>query len=277
MQRHRPVAPVLEAVTLCTTRGQRQHRVLAIQSLNRGLLVHTEHRRVDGWIHVQADDLSRLLLEVRVVGRHVPMEPMRPQTVLAPQPRDRHLGNAELRCQAAPAPVGAVTALRALPLRSSRFRARPTCGTFSLGSPPPTAREGPGRPLAPRPRGLPAPPGSPTDQLQASDQQRAPSIHTPVAFHALSFALLSHKCATLASNEHATARCLTSDPRGHTTLAPLALRAHSQPTLLDEPAEHRSGGRGKTYEGTAPRNPEPLPPSKPTLSTRATRSCILLL
>ena len=46
VQRERAVPVVLEAMALGASRRQRQHRVLAIQRLNRSLLIHAEHRRV---------------------------------------------------------------------------------------------------------------------------------------------------------------------------------------------------------------------------------------
>ena len=77
-------ALVLEAVALGATGRQRQHPVLAVERLNRGLLIHAEHGGVRGRVKVQADHVGRLGLELRIVRDHVPLQPMRLHTVLAP-------------------------------------------------------------------------------------------------------------------------------------------------------------------------------------------------
>src|SRR3546814_10246698 len=62
---------------LGASRRQRQNRVLAIQCLDRRFLVDAKHRCVLRRIQVQADHVSRLALEVGVIGRQIAFEPMR--------------------------------------------------------------------------------------------------------------------------------------------------------------------------------------------------------
>jgi hypothetical protein len=62
---------------------------LAIQGLDVGLFIDVEHCRVRRRVQIQANNVSRLLLKVRIVRGHVTLDPMRLQTVLAPHARHR--------------------------------------------------------------------------------------------------------------------------------------------------------------------------------------------
>jgi hypothetical protein len=62
------VAIVLEPVALRAPGRKGQHRVEAVQRLNRRLLVHTENGGVLRWLQVQADHVRRLGLKLRVVA-----------------------------------------------------------------------------------------------------------------------------------------------------------------------------------------------------------------
>jgi hypothetical protein len=68
------VTVILESMPFGTPRRQRKHGIQTIQSLNGALLVHTEHRCVLGWFHVQRDNIRRLLLEMRIVAGHVAIQ-----------------------------------------------------------------------------------------------------------------------------------------------------------------------------------------------------------
>ena len=94
VQRQRAVPEVLEAMALGAPGRQRQHRILAVQRLDRGLLVHAEHRRMLRRVQVQPDHVGRLGLEVRIVGGQVAFEPMRLDAVLGPDARHRHVRDA---------------------------------------------------------------------------------------------------------------------------------------------------------------------------------------
>ena len=82
---------VFKPVPFGASRRQGQHRIKAVQSLNGGLLIHAEHRRVLRRIHVQTNDVGRLLLKQRVVGSHVAIQPMRLETRLRPYSLHRGL------------------------------------------------------------------------------------------------------------------------------------------------------------------------------------------
>lgn len=107
VQRQRAMPVVLEAVALGTPRRQRQHRVFAVQGLDRGLLVHAEHGRMLRRVQVQADNVSGLGLELRIVGSQIALKPMRLELVLGPDARHRHVrdGTAEFGGELARRPV----------------------------------------------------------------------------------------------------------------------------------------------------------------------------
>lgn len=112
-QAQRSIALVLKAMTLGASRRQWQLPVLAIQRLNGGLLVDTEHDGMFGWLQVQTDDLGRLALKVWIIRDHVGIQPVGAHAVLAPDALHRTEGDiSQLGCQFATAPVGgAVTRL----------------------------------------------------------------------------------------------------------------------------------------------------------------------
>src|SRR6218665_1197750 len=92
---------------------QRQHPVLAIECLDGGLLIDAEHHGVRRRIEVQPDHIGRLGLEVRVVGHHVSIQPLRSHVVLAPDALNRRNGYvAKFSRQLVAAPVrGAIARL----------------------------------------------------------------------------------------------------------------------------------------------------------------------
>ncbi|SPK77026.1 protein of unknown function (plasmid) [Cupriavidus taiwanensis] len=93
-QAERAVALVFKAMTLGTPWRQWQHSVLAIQGLDRRLLVHAEHRRMCGRVQIQPDHVCGLGFEVGIVGDHVPLQPVRTHAMFAPDAlhgRDGHV------------------------------------------------------------------------------------------------------------------------------------------------------------------------------------------
>src|SRR5882672_893884 len=58
VERERTMPIVLEAVALGPPRAKRQHRVEAIEGLDRGLLVNTEHRGMLRRIDVESDHIG---------------------------------------------------------------------------------------------------------------------------------------------------------------------------------------------------------------------------
>ena len=63
VERERTMPKVLEAVALGSPRAERQHGVEAIERLDSGLLIDTEHRGVLRRINVQPDHVGGLTLE----------------------------------------------------------------------------------------------------------------------------------------------------------------------------------------------------------------------
>ena len=78
------MAVVLKPVAFGTSSRERQNRIQAVQRLDGSLLIHTEHGRVPGRIHVQPNDIGGFALEIRIVTGHVTFQPMRFQTGFFP-------------------------------------------------------------------------------------------------------------------------------------------------------------------------------------------------
>lgn len=113
IQRQRPVAKVLKAVPFGPARRERQHRIPAIQCLDRRLLVDAEHGGMRRRIQVQPDDIRGLFLKVGIVRGHVALDPVRLEPMLAPHPCHHHVAHVQMRGQFARAPVGRPTRRRA--------------------------------------------------------------------------------------------------------------------------------------------------------------------
>ena len=105
VQGERAVPVVLESVPLEATWRERQNRIETVQSLNGGLLIHAEHRSVLRRIQIQADDVGRLRLEVRIIRRHVSLHPVRLDPGPRPRPGHKHVVDPHRRGQASRAPV----------------------------------------------------------------------------------------------------------------------------------------------------------------------------
>jgi len=65
-------------------------------------------------IEIEADDVGRLALEIGIVGSHVALQAMGPQTGLAPNAMDQVLADAELLGELAAGPMGGAVAGLAL-------------------------------------------------------------------------------------------------------------------------------------------------------------------
>ena len=70
-----------------------------------GLFIDAEHRGVRWRIKVEADDVGSLLLKVRVVRRHVALDPMGLEAMLAPHARHHHVADVQMRRELARGPV----------------------------------------------------------------------------------------------------------------------------------------------------------------------------
>lgn len=71
VQRQRAVPLALELMTFGASRRQRRHRILAVQHLDRCLLIRAEHHRVLRRVEVQPNHVCGLGLEIRVVGGQI--------------------------------------------------------------------------------------------------------------------------------------------------------------------------------------------------------------
>jgi len=105
VQRQRTMAVVLKAVPLGPVARQRQHRVLAVERLDRRLLVDAEHRRMGRRVHIQSNDIGRLALEFGIVRGHLAVAPLRLQSVLCPDPRYHHVRDRQHRTQLGAVPL----------------------------------------------------------------------------------------------------------------------------------------------------------------------------
>src|SRR6202007_2271785 len=74
--------------------------------LNGSLLIDAENRCMLRRVQIQADDVSRLALEIRIVAGHVPLQTMRFHAGLFPDTMDSILADTQLYSQLAAAPVG---------------------------------------------------------------------------------------------------------------------------------------------------------------------------
>ena len=106
IKRQSSVAIVLKAMTLGSSRRQRQDRIFTIQCLNGRLLIDREHRRVLGWMKVQPDHVRSFSLEINIVTAHVTVHAVGPDAVLGPYTGNGHVRDiAQFQRQFTPAPV----------------------------------------------------------------------------------------------------------------------------------------------------------------------------
>ena len=83
-ERRRAVTLVVMAAPLDLTGPHRQHGLAAVERLDLGLLVHTQHDGMLGRRDVEADDIAHLCHEMRVGRELERLRPMRLQTEGAP-------------------------------------------------------------------------------------------------------------------------------------------------------------------------------------------------
>jgi len=82
---------VLKAVAFGSSWGERQHRVFAIQRLNRRFLIDAKHHCMLRRIEVQSNDVGGFGLELRIVGRHIALQSMRSKPMLGPHSGHSHM------------------------------------------------------------------------------------------------------------------------------------------------------------------------------------------
>src|SRR5260221_1763509 len=97
---------IFKAMPFGSARGERQNRVKSVECLDSALLIDTEHCGVDRRLQVQANNVGCLLFKLRVIAGHVPTQPMRLNTEMAPDTAYARLTNAQLFGKPIAAPVG---------------------------------------------------------------------------------------------------------------------------------------------------------------------------
>ena len=105
VERERAMPVVLKAVPFGAAGREWQHGIEPIKRLDGGFLVDAEHRGMLRRMQIEGEDIGGLGLEVGIIGSHVPIEPMRLETVLAPHARDHHVRDRKPLPQLARAPV----------------------------------------------------------------------------------------------------------------------------------------------------------------------------
>lgn len=90
VEREGSMPVILESMALNSSRRQRQDRIEPVERLNGGLLVDAEDHGVGGRVKVQADDISGLLLEIRIVAGDVSTKAMGLKSRFRPHSRDAH-------------------------------------------------------------------------------------------------------------------------------------------------------------------------------------------
>src|SRR5436190_12929088 len=100
------MAEVLKPMTLRASRRQWQHRILAVQRLNRRLFIHAEHCRMLRGIQIETYHIGSLGFELGIVGSNVSLKPVWFDSVLGPDASHRHVRNvAKLGSQLTRRPV----------------------------------------------------------------------------------------------------------------------------------------------------------------------------
>src|SRR6266699_1124816 len=115
---------VLKAMAFRPARGQWQYRIFAIQGLNVRLLIDAKHCRMGRRVQVQANDVRRLLLKVRIVRGHVALDALGLESMLAPHPRHHHVADIQMRRELARRPMGRTARRVARALQNPRFQLR---------------------------------------------------------------------------------------------------------------------------------------------------------
>jgi hypothetical protein len=114
IQREGAMAVVFESMSLSSSGRQRQHWIQAVQCLDARLLINAENDRMLRRFHIQANNISRLPLKVRILGHHVALEALRLQSRSLPNPSHHHVMHPKVLGQFARAPMGRAIGRRTL-------------------------------------------------------------------------------------------------------------------------------------------------------------------
>src|SRR5579864_5319939 len=105
IQRKSSMPEILKSVTLSATWRKRQHRVQAVQCLDRSLLIHAENHGISGRFEVEADHVRRFFSEIRIIAGHVATQLMWLKACLGPSARHTHVTDPQLRGEFSRAPM----------------------------------------------------------------------------------------------------------------------------------------------------------------------------
>jgi hypothetical protein len=125
IQRQSAVTVILKAMSLSSARGKGQDGIQAVQGLDSALFVDAKDGGMIRWVQIKADNVGRLLLEIRIIAQHVTAQSVRLKAVSCPNSRNGHVIGAQHRGQPAAAPVGG-SLLRATagPFQNARLKLR---------------------------------------------------------------------------------------------------------------------------------------------------------
>ena len=101
VQRQRSMAVVLKAMAFESAWRKQQNRIEPVERLDRSLLIDAEHGRMCRRIQIQPDYVGGLRLEIRIIGGHVALKPVRLNSVLRPNTRHHHVRDPERLTQLA--------------------------------------------------------------------------------------------------------------------------------------------------------------------------------
>ena len=115
------VAVILKTMGFGPAWRKGQNRIVAVQGLDSTLFVYAKDGGMIRRGKIKADNVGGLLLEVRILTKHVTAQPVRLKAMASPNPRNGHVIGAKLGRQPTAAPLGG-SILRATtgPLQNSR-------------------------------------------------------------------------------------------------------------------------------------------------------------
>lgn len=114
VQRERPVAVILKAMSFGPARGEWQNPIQPVQPLDGTLLVDAEDRRVKRGLEVKSNDVGCLLFKLRVSTGHVAPESMGLDPGASPDPGYSTVRNAQMPSQLPAAPMSRTVGRRLL-------------------------------------------------------------------------------------------------------------------------------------------------------------------
>ena len=106
VEREGAMAKVFKTVPFRPTRGEWQHGVEPVESLDGALFIYAEDRGIERRLEIECDDIGRFGFEIGVVTRHVTTQTVRLQSDVGPHSRHARLICAQRSGQRSRAPLG---------------------------------------------------------------------------------------------------------------------------------------------------------------------------